>query len=155
MRGYQVAWTHSKMIYSWVRNSATSDAACPLWARQRDKFPCQEGSMRNSKSSSTVPAAPSNATLTHTCTHYAQRMQEATESSSHVFTCPCVCVCRNEAGPCNNFEALGCHEQLDPKDSQDSEDPREYCYGTVESLNSLHHQQMYSFTAARVTTLLS
>ncbi|KAK5863125.1 hypothetical protein PBY51_000179 [Eleginops maclovinus] len=29
----------------------------------------------------------------------------------------------------NKFEALGCHEQLDPKDSQDSEDPREYCYG--------------------------
>ncbi|XP_054464606.1 SRSF protein kinase 3 [Anoplopoma fimbria] len=29
----------------------------------------------------------------------------------------------------NNFEALGCHEQLDPKDGQDSEDPGEYCYG--------------------------
>ncbi|XP_068589416.1 SRSF protein kinase 3 [Cebidichthys violaceus] len=29
----------------------------------------------------------------------------------------------------NNFEALGRHEQLDPKDSQDSEDPGEYCYG--------------------------
>ncbi|XP_026187235.1 SRSF protein kinase 3 [Mastacembelus armatus] len=27
------------------------------------------------------------------------------------------------------FGALGCHEQLEPKDSQDSEDPREYCYG--------------------------
>ncbi|XP_029291903.1 SRSF protein kinase 3 isoform X2 [Cottoperca gobio] len=29
----------------------------------------------------------------------------------------------------SNFDALGCHEQLDPKDSKDSEDPREYCYG--------------------------
>nr|XP_046254088.1 SRSF protein kinase 3 [Scatophagus argus] len=29
----------------------------------------------------------------------------------------------------SNFEALGCHEQLYPKDNQDSEDPREYCYG--------------------------
>ncbi|XP_034552118.1 SRSF protein kinase 3 [Notolabrus celidotus] len=27
------------------------------------------------------------------------------------------------------FKALESHEQLDPKDSQDSEDPREYCYG--------------------------
>ncbi|KAL7398984.1 hypothetical protein ABVT39_018146 [Epinephelus coioides] len=36
---------------------------------------------------------------------------------------------QSEAGSSNNFEALGCHEQLDPKDSQDSEDPREYCYG--------------------------
>ncbi|XP_018530846.1 SRSF protein kinase 3 isoform X2 [Lates calcarifer] len=35
----------------------------------------------------------------------------------------------SEAGSSNSFEALGCHEQLDPKDSQDSEDPREYCYG--------------------------
>ncbi|XP_070696278.1 SRSF protein kinase 3 [Pempheris klunzingeri] len=35
----------------------------------------------------------------------------------------------SDAGLCNSFEALGCHEQLDPKDSQDSEDPREYCYG--------------------------
>ncbi|KAF1390853.1 hypothetical protein PFLUV_G00062400 [Perca fluviatilis] len=35
----------------------------------------------------------------------------------------------SEAKSSNNFEALGCHEQLDPKDSQDSEDPREYCYG--------------------------
>ncbi|XP_071331631.1 SRSF protein kinase 3 [Trachinotus anak] len=34
-----------------------------------------------------------------------------------------------EAGPSNSSEALGCHEQLDPKDSQGSEDPREYCYG--------------------------
>lgn len=39
-----------------------------------------------------------------------------------------VCVCRSKAGS-NSFEALGCHEQLDPKDNQDSEDPREYCYG--------------------------
>ncbi|XP_034393292.1 SRSF protein kinase 3 [Cyclopterus lumpus] len=29
----------------------------------------------------------------------------------------------------NNLKALGRHEQLDPKDSQDSEDPGEYCYG--------------------------
>ncbi|KAM6929162.1 SRSF protein kinase 3 isoform 2-T2 [Lycodopsis pacificus] len=29
----------------------------------------------------------------------------------------------------NNFEALGRHEQLDPKPSQDSEDPGEYCSG--------------------------
>ncbi|KAF3860024.1 hypothetical protein F7725_000279, partial [Dissostichus mawsoni] len=29
----------------------------------------------------------------------------------------------------HKLEALGCHEQLDPKDSQDSEDPGEYCYG--------------------------
>ncbi|XP_040914894.1 SRSF protein kinase 3 isoform X2 [Toxotes jaculatrix] len=35
----------------------------------------------------------------------------------------------NEAGESSSFKALGCHEQLDPKDSQDSEDPREYCYG--------------------------
>ncbi|KAG8002917.1 SRSF protein kinase 3, partial [Nibea albiflora] len=35
----------------------------------------------------------------------------------------------SEAGSSNSFEALGCHEQLDPKDNQDSEDPREYCYG--------------------------
>ncbi|GAA6223543.1 SRSF protein kinase 3-like [Lates japonicus] len=35
----------------------------------------------------------------------------------------------SEAGSSKSFEALGCHEQLDPKDSQDSEDPREYCYG--------------------------
>ncbi|XP_035014926.1 SRSF protein kinase 3 isoform X2 [Hippoglossus stenolepis] len=36
---------------------------------------------------------------------------------------------RSEAGSSNSFKALGCHEQLDPKDSLDSEDPREYCYG--------------------------
>eukprot|EP00064_Thunnus_orientalis_P000280 superscaffoldBa00000014_g280 len=35
----------------------------------------------------------------------------------------------SKAGSSNSFQALGCHEQLDPKDSQDSEDPREYCYG--------------------------
>uniref|UniRef100_A0A8P4KRX3 non-specific serine/threonine protein kinase n=1 Tax=Dicentrarchus labrax TaxID=13489 RepID=A0A8P4KRX3_DICLA len=35
----------------------------------------------------------------------------------------------SEAGSSNSFEALGCHEQLDSKDNQDSEDPREYCYG--------------------------
>ncbi|KAM4563926.1 SRSF protein kinase 3 isoform 1-T2 [Odontesthes bonariensis] len=29
----------------------------------------------------------------------------------------------------DSFRALGCHEQLHPKDSQDSEDPGEYCYG--------------------------
>ncbi|XP_059188421.1 SRSF protein kinase 3 [Centropristis striata] len=29
----------------------------------------------------------------------------------------------------HDFEALGCHEQLDPKHGQDCEDPREYCYG--------------------------
>nr|XP_040050308.1 SRSF protein kinase 3 [Gasterosteus aculeatus aculeatus] len=29
----------------------------------------------------------------------------------------------------NNFEPLGRHRQLDSKDSQDSEDPGEYCYG--------------------------
>ncbi|XP_056241214.1 SRSF protein kinase 3 [Seriola aureovittata] len=34
-----------------------------------------------------------------------------------------------EAGSSYSFEALGCHEQLDLKDSQDSEDPTEYCYG--------------------------
>nr|XP_020468161.1 SRSF protein kinase 3-like [Monopterus albus] len=34
-----------------------------------------------------------------------------------------------EAGLSKNFEALRCHEQLDTKDSQYSEDPREYCYG--------------------------
>ncbi|XP_070765803.1 SRSF protein kinase 3 [Enoplosus armatus] len=36
---------------------------------------------------------------------------------------------RSEAGLFHSFEAQGCHEQLDAKDSQDSEDPREYCYG--------------------------
>ncbi|KAM9350282.1 SRSF protein kinase 3 [Symphorus nematophorus] len=40
-----------------------------------------------------------------------------------------LCVCRTKAGSSNSFEALGCHEQLDPKDNKDSEDPREYCYG--------------------------
>ncbi|KAM9855180.1 SRSF protein kinase 3 [Aulostomus maculatus] len=35
----------------------------------------------------------------------------------------------SKAGSSNSFEALGCHEQLDPKDSRDYEDPREYCYG--------------------------
>ncbi|XP_037627450.1 SRSF protein kinase 3 [Sebastes umbrosus] len=29
----------------------------------------------------------------------------------------------------DNFEALGCHEQLDSKDSRNSENPGEYCYG--------------------------
>ncbi|XP_062246919.1 SRSF protein kinase 3 isoform X2 [Platichthys flesus] len=36
---------------------------------------------------------------------------------------------RSEAGSSNSFKALGCHEQLDPKDSLESEDPGEYCYG--------------------------
>ncbi len=63
-----------------------------------------------------------------------------------------MCVCRGEAGSSHNFETLGCHEQLDPKDNQDSEDPREYCYGTAESCFSRHHLQMYTLTAA---TLLS
>ncbi|XP_026224432.1 SRSF protein kinase 3 [Anabas testudineus] len=35
----------------------------------------------------------------------------------------------SEAESSHTFEALGCHVQLDTKDSQDSEDPREYCYG--------------------------
>ncbi|KAM9342391.1 SRSF protein kinase 3 [Pholidichthys leucotaenia] len=34
-----------------------------------------------------------------------------------------------KGGSSNSFKALGCHEQLNPKDSQDSEDPRDYCYG--------------------------
>uniref|UniRef100_A0A3B5AXZ6 non-specific serine/threonine protein kinase n=1 Tax=Stegastes partitus TaxID=144197 RepID=A0A3B5AXZ6_9TELE len=36
---------------------------------------------------------------------------------------------KGEGGLSNSFEALGCHEQLHPKDGQSSEDPREYCYG--------------------------
>ncbi|XP_047459607.1 SRSF protein kinase 3 [Mugil cephalus] len=35
----------------------------------------------------------------------------------------------SDGGTSNGFEALGCHERLGPKDGQDSEDPREYCYG--------------------------
>lgn len=35
----------------------------------------------------------------------------------------------SEGGSCNSFRALGRHEQLHPQDAQDSEDPREYCYG--------------------------
>lgn len=35
----------------------------------------------------------------------------------------------SEGGSDKSLEALGCHEQLGPKDGQDSEDPREYCYG--------------------------
>ncbi|XP_042068675.1 SRSF protein kinase 3 isoform X2 [Haplochromis burtoni] len=35
----------------------------------------------------------------------------------------------SEGGVSNSFKALGCQEQLDPKDSQVSEDPQEYCYG--------------------------
>ncbi|XP_030589946.1 SRSF protein kinase 3 isoform X2 [Archocentrus centrarchus] len=35
----------------------------------------------------------------------------------------------SEGGASNSFKVLGCHEQLDLKDSQVSEDPREYCYG--------------------------
>lgn len=70
-------------------------------------------------------------------------------TDSHTCTSVCVCVCyRSKAGSSNSFEALGCHEQLDPKDNQDSEDPREYCYG---ALNSLHHLHMYSLTAANVS----
>ncbi|XP_051805696.1 SRSF protein kinase 3 [Acanthochromis polyacanthus] len=38
-------------------------------------------------------------------------------------------MCRSDGGLSNSFEALGCHEQLNSKDSQSSEDPREYCYG--------------------------
>uniref|UniRef100_UPI0037E938CD SRSF protein kinase 3 n=1 Tax=Semicossyphus pulcher TaxID=241346 RepID=UPI0037E938CD len=34
-----------------------------------------------------------------------------------------------ENGSSCSFKALESHEQLDPEDSQDSEDPREYCYG--------------------------
>lgn len=33
-----------------------------------------------------------------------------------------------------SVKALERHEQIHPKDSRDSEDPREYCYGTIESL---------------------
>ncbi|KAM7404279.1 hypothetical protein PAMP_011642 [Pampus punctatissimus] len=36
----------------------------------------------------------------------------------------------SKAEPSDSFQAFGCHKQLDPKNiSQDSEDPREYCYG--------------------------
>uniref|UniRef100_UPI003AAA4BC6 SRSF protein kinase 3 n=1 Tax=Centroberyx gerrardi TaxID=166262 RepID=UPI003AAA4BC6 len=35
----------------------------------------------------------------------------------------------SKAGSSCSLEDLGSHEQLDPKDSQDSEDPREYCCG--------------------------
>lgn len=60
-----------------------------------------------------------------------------------------VCVCRREAGSSSDFEALRCHEQLDPTDNPECEDPSEYCYGTPESVTSLHHpQRMFSFTAA-------
>ncbi|KAM7410856.1 hypothetical protein PAMA_021019 [Pampus argenteus] len=42
-----------------------------------------------------------------------------------------LCMCyRSKAERSDSFEALECHKQLDPKNiSQDSEDPREYCYG--------------------------
>ncbi|KAM4610657.1 SRSF protein kinase 3 [Polymixia lowei] len=36
---------------------------------------------------------------------------------------------QSKVGSSYSLEDLGSHEQLDPKDSQDSEDPREYCYG--------------------------
>ncbi|XP_019121951.2 SRSF protein kinase 3 [Larimichthys crocea] len=49
----------------------------------------------------------------------AQQQQQQQQQQHHT----------SEAGSSNSFEALGCHEQLDPKDNQDSEDPREYCYG--------------------------
>lgn len=67
MRGYQVAWTYCKMIYSWVRNSTTSDSACLLLARQWDKFPWQGESM-GVVQLSRLPPPQQLDTDTHTCT---------------------------------------------------------------------------------------
>lgn len=59
-----------------------------------------------------------------------------------------VCVCRSEGGVSNSFKALGCQEQLDPKDSQVSEDPREYCYGNSYMYPNFYPEPLEALKAA-------
>lgn len=116
------------MIYSLVRNSATSGAACPLSAGQWGKRPRYAESVGISKSSSAL------------------RNWHTYEYT--VWISGFVCVCRSEGGVSNSFKALGCQEQLDPKDSQVSEDPQEYCYGNSHMYPNFYPEPLETLKAA-------
>lgn len=111
-----------KLIYSEVRNRETTDAARLLSFRQWDKFPWQVESTLKVDLLSSLPSVTQHDTV-HTLT------VKAAIAGFHI-----LCVCRGEAKSPDTFEDLGCREQLDPRDSQDSEDPRDYCYGTTRLL---------------------